>query len=163
MMPTRRFVRIAFLLVVGGSMLATLAALGLSRALERRATDIVHDMLTSVRLLESVRHAVDEQRLLIDEHIVATAPPEMAKLDDEITRYQVDLIATERAYDPWALLPGERATWDRVHEKLRATRQPIEDALALSRQNHDAAARSAMRAMTAEFLDIERDLSLIHI
>jgi two-component system OmpR family sensor kinase len=158
MMPTRRFVRIAFLLVVGGSVLASFFALGLTRSLGRRAADIINDMLTSVRLLGELRHEVDEQRIHIDQHIAATEPAEMARIDDELTRSQDRLIATERAYDPWAILPGERVTWERVHDELRALRAPIEGALELSRQNRDVAARRAMQAMTARFLEIESDL-----
>ena len=147
------------MLVVGGSRSSRpSSALALARALERRSTEIVRDMLASVQLLGELRHEVDEQRIHIDQHIVATDRAEMAKLDEGLAQSQVRLLAIERAYGPWAILPGERGVWDRVHERLRDLREPIEAALALSRLNHDVAARRAMQALIVRFGDIERDL-----
>jgi signal transduction histidine kinase len=153
-MYSRRFVTIAFVIMGVSAVLATASALERAHALERQATDIVSDMLTSIRLLGRLQHELDEQRRLVDEHILSSSPAEMEKLEAGITSLELELDATMRAYDRWTTLPGERAAWNRARADLAALREPLERALALSRREEDAEARLAMRTVSERFLAI---------
>jgi signal transduction histidine kinase len=153
-MHSRRFVTIAFLITGASALVASGFALGRAHALERQATDIVSDMLTSIRLLGRLQHQLDEQRRLVDEHILASSHAEMEELEAGIASVQLQLEATMRDYDQWTTLPGERAAWNRARVDLAALRAPLARALSLSRQDHDAEARLAMRAVTTRFLSI---------
>ena len=92
-MYSRRFVTIAFVIMGVSAVLATASALERAHALERQATDIVSDMLTSIRLLGRLQHELDEQRRLVDEHILSSSPAEMEKLEAGITSLELELDA----------------------------------------------------------------------
>lgn len=153
-MHSRRFVTIAFLILGGSALLATGFALGRAHALERQATDLVSDILTSIRLLGRLQHQLDEQRLLVDEHILSSSHAEMEELEAGIASVQLQLEATIRDYDRWTTLPGERGAWNRARVELAGLKEPLAHALTLSRQDQDAEARRAMRAVTTQFLSI---------
>jgi signal transduction histidine kinase len=150
-MHSRRFVAIAFLIIGATSVLATAFALDRADDLEQQATNIVTNMLTSIRLLGRMQHQLDEQRRLVDEHILATTPVERDDLDDAIDGAQRDLQATMRAYDKWTTLPGEHAAWEHARADLAMIKEPLARALALSDEDRDAEARVAMRVVTKQF------------
>jgi signal transduction histidine kinase/DNA-binding response OmpR family regulator len=55
-------------------------------------------------------------------------------------------------------LPGEDVGWRRLQSDLGALKQPIAEALALSRTNSDVQARAALVAVNDKYDDIERDV-----
>jgi signal transduction histidine kinase len=137
---------------------ATMSAIMQTRRLQEHARDIVDDMLGSVQLIGELDATVERRRILVDDHIFATKRSEMLALEREIASLNAKMAATIRAYDRWAVLPGERALWQRAQADLRQLDPPILRALAASRDNHDIEAREIMEEVTEPFARLDRDL-----
>jgi signal transduction histidine kinase len=156
--PSRRFIAIGFSLV--GLLLAgaTTSAIIQTRRLQENARDIVDDILGSVQLIGELDSAVERRRILVDDHIFASDRREMLNLEDQIAALDAKIAETMRAYDRWAVLPGERPVWQRAQADLGRLDPPIRRALALSRENHDIEARAMMEEVTEPFARLDRDL-----
>jgi signal transduction histidine kinase len=63
-----------------------------------------------------------------------------------------------KAYNPWATLPGERATWERARKDLMVLEDQIVRVIALSRANRDVEAQQAMQSADARFGPVSSDL-----
>jgi two-component system, OmpR family, sensor kinase len=155
--PARQLVVAAFSIIVGGVVVVTLSTLIQVQALQSNARDIVENMLASVRLVGQLAISVERRRILVGDHIFASKPDELAGIEAELARVDEQIAATTRAYDPWAILPNERATWDRARVDLAALDAPIARALALSRQNRDSEARQEMERVREQFAGVGRD------
>jgi signal transduction histidine kinase len=125
--------------------------------LEARARDIVDDMLTSIRLIGQLDDYVEEQHVLVDDHILATLPAEMTRLEARLATVEGRIAATLLAYEPWVNQPGERATSDRTRADLLALKAPIARALALSRENRNEEAKQVMKLASVQFAVVGKD------
>ena len=59
-----------------------------------------------------LENEVEKKQTLIDEHILAKDPAEMASLDARLAMLERQIALTTQSYEPWATLPGERTTGD---------------------------------------------------
>jgi signal transduction histidine kinase len=150
-------VRGAFALVAVGVVVLTASTLLQVRALQRNARAIVQNMLTSVRLVGQLGMLLERRRILVDDHIFSSVPAERANLETELGKVDAAIAETSRAYEPWVTLPEERPTWNRTRMDLALLDWPIARALALSRQNRDAEARSEMQLVSEQFVAVGRD------
>ncbi len=155
--PGRRLVTGAFWLVAVGVVIVTISTLVQVRALQTTARDIVRNMLASVRLVGQLGMLLERRRILVDDHIFASDSAERASLEAQLATVDAQIVATSRAYDPWANLPNERATWNRTRADLTVLDWPIARALALSRQNRDADARREMQLVSEQFAAVGHD------
>jgi hypothetical protein len=146
--PARQLVVAAFSIIVGGVVIVTLSTLIQVQALQSNARDIVENMLASVRLVGQLAISVERRRILVGDHIFASKPDQLAGIEAELARVDEQIAATSRAYDPWAILPNERATWERARVDLAALDAPIARALALS--GRTATARRGRRWSASE-------------
>lgn len=149
--PSRRFVAVAFALVTAWVPIVTLSAVLQARSLQRRAHEIADNMLTSVRLVGQLENEVEKKQTLIDEHILAKDPAEMANLEARLATLGKQIAVTTQSYEPWATLPGERSAWDETRADLKALDAPISRALAFSRVNRDVEARQVMQLVAGQF------------
>jgi signal transduction histidine kinase len=138
-------------------MLATLFAILQTRRLEANARDVVDNMLTSVHMLGQLESEVERRRILVDDHIFAANRAERDDVEAQLAAVDRRVERAMRTYDPWATLPGERATWERTRADLMTLDAPIARALVLSRDNRDAEAHGEMQRIGAQFLLIDRD------
>jgi len=152
-----RFVVAAFSVLGIAIVAVTGWALSQTWALQRETTEIVDDMLTSVRLLGEVQTAIYRRQLLINRHIVASSADEMRAVEVELAALDTKVSATMRSYEPWVTLPGEREAWDRTREHLSTLDEPVARAMAFSRRNEDKAARDAMDSVENRFDEIDHD------
>jgi two-component system, OmpR family, sensor kinase len=155
--PGRQLVRGAFALVAVGVLLVTISTLVQVRALQGNARDIVQNMLASVRLVGQLAMLIERRRILVDDHIFASAPTERKTLEAELATVDEEIAETSRAYEPWITLPNERPTWNRTRADLAVLDWPIARALALSRQNRDSEARAEMQLVSEQFVAVGRD------
>lgn len=153
----RRFVIVGLTGIGAIVSVITLFGMAQARVLEARARDIVDDMLTSIRLIGQLDDYVQEQHLLIDEHILATVPPEMARIEAQFAMVETQISGTLRAYEPWINQPGERAGADQTRADLAMLQAPLARALVLSRENRDAEAKGVMELAAGRFTALERD------
>src|SRR5579863_6403021 len=149
--PSRRFVAVAFALVTVWVPIVTLSAVTQAMSLQRRTHEIADDMLTSVRLVGQLENEVEKKQTLIDEHILAKDPAEMASLETSMAELDRQTAITTQSYGPSANLPGERATWAKTRGDLASLDEPIGRALALSRKNRDVEARQVMQVVAGRF------------
>ncbi|HLK88273.1 MAG TPA: ATP-binding protein [Polyangia bacterium] len=156
-MASRQLVVAAFSIIAAGVALGTASMLIQVRALQAGARDIVQNMLTSVRLVGDLGIALERRRILVDDHIFASRPPERASIEAQLDAVDARIADTSRAYEPWATLPDERLTWERTRGDLAALDEPIAHALSLSRQNRDLEARREMELARGRFDAVERD------
>ena len=155
--PSRRFVTIALTFVCASVMTVTLFGVAQTRILEARARDIVDDMLTSIRLVRQLDDYVEQKHVLVDDHILASLPAEMARIEVKLAAIDAEIAATLRAYEPWVNQPGERATSEQARAHLLALKEPIARALALSRVNRDDEARQEVALVSGEFALLNDD------
>lgn len=155
--PSARLARTSFVLLGVGALLATLFAVVQTQRLEANARHIVDNTLTSIRLVGQLESLVERRRILVDDHIFATEPVQMASVQVELSALDARIAATIRAYDPWANLPSERPAWDRTRADLSTLDAPIAHALVLSEENRDAEARTIMDKVAAQFARVDRD------
>ena len=158
---TRRFVFVAFAFVGVAVVAITLFAVAQTRGLEDRPREIVDNMLTSVRLVGRLDNEVERKRTLIDEHILTTAPEEMARLEAQLAAIDARIAGLMKAYEPWASQPGEHVSWDKTRADIMALNEPIARTLALSRQNHNVAAREAIGLAATRFDQVNDDVDEI--
>lgn len=156
--PGGRFVIIGFSLVGVGIIAATVWELSQTWVLQHATAEIVDDMLASIRLLGEVQTAVDRRQHLIERHILANTSDEREAVEARIEAVDRKVAVAIRAYEPWATLPGEGATWQRTRLRLATLDEPIARAMALSRQNEDRAARSVMAGVESHFEQLDQDL-----
>ena len=157
MIPSRRFVLIALAFICASVMTVTFFGVAQTRMLEARARDIVDDMLTSIRLVRQLDDYVEEKHLLVDDHILASLPAEMARIEARLTAIDAAIATTLRAYEPWVNQPGERATSEQTRAHLLTLKEPIDRALALSRENRDAEAQHELELVSGQFALLNDD------
>jgi signal transduction histidine kinase len=154
----RRLVATAFILVGAGILAATGFALVQTRDLQAGTRDIVDHMTARTHLLEEVDHLVERRRILVDDHIFDKDVPQALRLEAQIGAVDRELSIAIHDYEPWATLPGERATWEHARQSLAALDEPMAQAIALSRVNRDEEARAVMDKVAGRYEDISRDL-----
>ena len=157
MIPSRRFVIIALSFICVSVMTVTFFGVAQTRVLEARARNIVDDMLTSIRLIGQLDDYVEEKHVLIDDHILASLPAEMAKIEARLAAIDAEITATLRAYEPWANQPGERAISEQARAHLLTLKEPIDRALALSRANRDQEAERVVGLFSGQFALLKQD------
>jgi hypothetical protein len=153
-----RFVVTAFSALGVAIIAVTGWSLSQTWALQRETTDIVDNMLTSVRLLGEVQTAIYRRQLLINRHIVASSVEEMRTVEVELAAVDTKVSEAMRSYEPWVKLPGEREAWDRTRTHLSTLDEPVARAMAFSRRNEDKEARDAMDSVEDRFDEIDHDL-----
>jgi signal transduction histidine kinase len=156
--PSRGFVKTAFTLVCLGALLTTLFAVVLTQGLEANARDIVKNMLASIRVVGQLERDVRARKILVDDHIFATAPQAMAGIEAELRALDEEIRVTMQAFESSTNLPGEREIWDRTRSDLATVDGPIARALALSRDNLDVEARTVMNRVAGQFALVDQDL-----
>jgi signal transduction histidine kinase len=154
---SRQLVLVAFAVVCAGVLIITAFTMAQIRALEKRARDVVENMLTSVRLVGELASEVKTKQILVNEHILASEPEERARLEARIATVEAQIAATIRAYQRWVTLPGEQATWDQTRNDLKDLEGPIARVVALSRENLDTEARWVMEGAADQFARVSQD------
>jgi signal transduction histidine kinase len=162
-LPTRRsrssqrFIVGAFSLVLAGAIAATAFSFMETERLGSHARAIVGDTLKHLRILGRLASQVEKRRILVDDHILATDPVEMAGLEVQLRGIENRLRQTVEEYDPWPASPEERELWARTRRDMGRLDPAIARALELSSQNRDADARLSMQRVSGTFDDVASD------
>jgi signal transduction histidine kinase len=122
----------------------------------RRAQKLYRDALTSIELITRIARDLDQQRILLDMHILQAEAPGMQQVERDIDRAAVDLQRAVNAYSPHVELPGEEVTWFKARQLIAPFETTKTEVLALSRQNRDAEARARLTAEFGEFTELQR-------
>jgi len=125
----------------------------------RRAQRLYGDALTSIELITRIARDLDQQRILLDMHILEADSPGMAQVERDINRAATDLQQAMNAYSPHVELPGEEITWGQAQQLIAPFETTKTEVLVLSRQNRDAEARAKLTAEFDEFTELQRRIA----
>src|SRR5262249_12907644 len=87
---------------------------------------------------------VEKNRELVDVHISATAPGDIARAESKLAASDGRIAGELRSYERWIDVPGERDAWDRTLADVAALEVTVQRALEHSRKNQDLEARHVM-------------------
>lgn len=156
--------RTRFWLVLGlagiGSIFVLQALVNTMRMLWSHAaeTKIYSSSIASVEQLGRISRDIDQERILIDDHIFESGSAEMAQIETRLAEVAADLLAAQRAYAPLIALPNESGLWEEVQPKLGRFERSTANVLALSRKNLGAQARAAILDERREYGAIDSQL-----
>jgi hypothetical protein len=150
------FVVIAALFAVGAE--TTDRQMAASR---QESEAVVQNMLLGLELVTRMSHDVDRIRLFVDAHIFEKRALEMTKAEGQIAAAKADFESASREYQPIATLPGEVAEWQDLELEVARLDAPLEQALALSRENRDDEAREALMTLESRFTAIDGDAAAL--
>lgn len=126
---------------------------------ESEAWKLERDSIQSVELLARISRDLEQERILVDDHIVAKDGDEMAALEESRARVLDDLARDEQAYAPLIELPDERGSWNRSQALVERFHGALDDVLALSRTNNDVEARGTWMQMRHDYEALHDGLS----
>jgi signal transduction histidine kinase len=150
---------VGFAAIVGLFTLANTLAIYQRASVETRNRRVTRETLLSVEMVSQLSRDVDKKRLLVDTHIFQSDQPNMAAIERQIAQVDADFAETARAFGPLTVEDGEGRVWKDLQDQVASVRNPIEQALTLSRQNRDEEAREIVTALDRQFDAIERDSS----
>jgi signal transduction histidine kinase len=119
------------------------------RELARRAMDSVDDVAR-------IRGDVEHEHALVEEHILAKRPADMAGIEVKLKRTNDDLNEGSRAYVRLLDSPEEAATWSFTQARIARIQQSLGPVLALSRGNLDAAADAKLAELERDYTAFEQ-------
>jgi signal transduction histidine kinase len=114
--------------------------------------------LESVREVSRIAHDVDEQRVLVNEHILEKDESTMSAVEARLADVTADIRRTSRRYAPLVRLPNERKLWVEVQTLQTRVERRIADVLALSRQNENTAARARLVEGQKDHMELDSKL-----
>jgi signal transduction histidine kinase len=155
----RPILRLAFGAIALMWLVAEVGSYVRSREIASDVWLIGSNSLVSIRLVERMGMDVERRRFLVDEHIFESRPEAMAGIEGAIDANRRDYASAAREYDPLSTYPGEADARGRLEADVAAIDAPIDEVLALSRQNDDTAARARLRALEPKFEAIEKDVA----
>ena len=126
---------------------------------ELRAQRLYGDSLTSLEQVTRIARDIDQQRILVDDHILESEPSGMVEVENQLSQVATDLHTAERDYGPLVELPNEASTWQQAQVLIAHHEKGIDETLVLSRQNNDREARAKMTAVLGEFSQLNQKIS----
>ncbi len=123
---------------------------------DAEARELARESVAGVELVRRIGHDLDQQRLLVDEHIFETTPDAMATVEARLAVVSTDLRRAIDAFGPLVDLPGEQIAWQHALDDVQRFRGAIDAALLLSRQNRNDEARAAIASVGNDYADLER-------
>jgi K+-sensing histidine kinase KdpD len=144
------FAAIAILFaVVAGGMIWRVSSV------RNQTRSLVRGMLASVELVSRLGRDVGRQRRLVDSHIFSKRGLAMGRLETEIATTRADYAQAAQSYAAISQPPDEAALWQRLQKEVDTLTGPVDDALALSREDRDDEAQQAMQALMPRYLAID--------
>src|SRR6266404_9222155 len=83
----------------------------LTRKAEEEARRIELDSILSVELVDRIVLDVNQQRVLVDDHIEQAAPAGMVEVERQLAEADSDLREAKQQYVSLVDLPNEQSTW----------------------------------------------------
>jgi signal transduction histidine kinase len=153
-------IAVAALALIGGvfvaeAVLSHVAARGAIAEAER----IERDSVVSVEQLSRIAHDLDEERILVDDHIFESTPAKTRPIEDEIDSVNRDLELAEDEYAPLIELPNEAPAWNEARGIMLRFQRDIGATLELSRENRDKDARVMMLRTREQYATLDHTLS----
>jgi signal transduction histidine kinase len=130
----------------------------LTRGAEGRARRLSETSIASIEQVTRVARDIDQQRILIDDHILEKNAAKMASVESRLSDVEADLQQAAQVYTPLLDLPNEPAIWDDAQAILKRLQREIGVVLELSRRNLDQEALARMSRMLGDYDELNRNL-----
>ena len=111
--------------------------------------------MAGVELVDRIIRDVNQQRVLIDDHIDEDPNPEMSRFERRLSAITADLDAAKQTYVRYVDLPNEAVAWRAVLTMLARFDAATGHILSLSRRNLDVEARVESRIMRADYRKLD--------
>jgi signal transduction histidine kinase len=112
------------------------------------------ESLMRVELVGRIEHDLDEEKIVVDEHVAATSVPLMVALEEHLGELRADLSLAMAAYEALASDAVDQVAWLSMLGSIRRFQAAGDLVLDLSRDN--PAERPSTDLVTHEFANLER-------
>ncbi len=130
----------------------------LTRSANADAREIYATSLSSVEQVSRIARGLDQERVLVNDHIFASDAGNMAAIERRLSAVAVKLHQYESDYVPLVRLPNEAGLWRDAQGLKSRFDAEIASVLALSRENQDVEARVRMVAAQKTYADLDSKL-----
>jgi signal transduction histidine kinase len=151
----------AFFLIIAGFILSTLVSIYEMRRTQAEVALIVQRALGSIELTSRLSRDLDRERLLFDAHVVETERVGMERIEKELSDAEARIATTARMFDTTINDDAERTVWQKLQGQISALRPKTKSVIDLSRQNLDAQARAALKAIEPEYDAVDRTMDTL--
>lgn len=156
--------RWAFAVIITGFAIAAIVSIYEMWSTQRKVQFIVERALASIQLAAALSHDIDQERLLLLNHITDTATTSVSHVRGELDNADARIRSTSLAYEPTIVTEEERAVWLNLQAQIQTVRPKIRRVLDLSAIDGNVKAQAAMKAIEPEFDSLDRtDDALVRI
>lgn len=125
---------------------------------DREARVVLATSLGSVEQVSRIAHDIDQERILVSEHILETSPSAMDVIEVRLADLRKDVEETTRRHAPRIVLPGEAQLWAQAQLLDARFEQRIADVVVLSHANRNAEARAQLTMGQKDQMDLDGKL-----
>ncbi|HEX3696394.1 MAG TPA: HAMP domain-containing sensor histidine kinase [Polyangia bacterium] len=127
----------------------------LTGSAQTRAQQIERQSMAGVELVDRIIRDVNQQRVLIDDHIDETTNRGMSEIEARLAATTADLDAAKQMYLRHVDRPSEAVAWRQVLIMLGRFDGAIGHIMPISRHNLDAQARAESRIMRSDYQQLD--------
>lgn len=107
--------------------------------------------IDSVEAVSRIEYDVVLEHALVEQHILARAQEDMARIETRLDQTWDDLDQASRAYGRLIDTPAEATTWQDTKTRIASVRDNLGEVLALSRSNLDAEADAKLARVEGDY------------
>jgi signal transduction histidine kinase len=141
----------SFMVIVAAFVLGNVVSIYQIRASQAEVRSITKHAATNIELVARLSRALDQKRLLIEDHILERQIEDMNRFEAQLSDADRDIASASRSYQSIGDEEGERAVWDQLLAEIAALEPEITRIISFSRRNLDDEAYAALGAADARF------------
>lgn len=149
---------IGLLLIAAVFVIQAVLSTLLTRRAQREAQDIFANALASISEVERIARGVDQQRIVVDNHVFEKEAIDMAADEQRLARITDDIQAARTTYKPLTSLPDEVEVWHAAQASLDRFQVIVAQVVELSRKNRDDDARARMTTALEDYANLSSQL-----
>jgi signal transduction histidine kinase len=150
-MRNRRRLVVGLVGIAGVFVLQALIATLWRSHIDGGGRQIAERAIDSVESVNRIEYDVTLEHALVEQHIFADAPADMARIETRIEQVWDDLDRASATYARLIDTPDEAATWQDSRTRIANLRQNLPEVLALSRANLNAAADTTLARVDGDY------------
>jgi signal transduction histidine kinase len=146
----------SFMVIVAAFVLGNMVSIYEIRASQAEVRLITRHAATNIELVARLSRALDQKRLLIEDHILEKQIGDMDRFEAQLADADRDIASASRSYQAIGDEEGEQAAWNQLVAEIAAVEPQIARVLSLSRRNLDDEARNDLGSADARFQRINQ-------
>jgi signal transduction histidine kinase len=141
----------SFIVIVAAFVLGNIVSIYQIRATQGEVRSITKHAATNIELVARFSRALDQKRLLIEDHILEKQTEDMDRFEAQLADADRDIASASSSYESIGDVEGERAVWEQLVSEIAAVEPEITRIISLSRRNLDEEARAGLSAADPRF------------